>query len=89
MAAYFLGLIPAGMGVCLAVVGGLMVSSQLYGLPGAAWIGIGGGMFGAGLLIFGRAYRCPSCGRFLRSPRTGNIVFDPKHCPHCGATLQE
>lgn len=87
--AYLLGLLPSGLGACLAIFGGAMAGKELYGIDALYWVGIGGAIFGLGLLLFMSSYHCPKCGRFIRSPRSGRIVFDPEHCPHCATRLRD
>ncbi len=87
--AYLAGLTPAGLGACLAILGGLRYDTAVFGLQGVWWIAIGGAIFGLGILVFLSQYRCPSCGQLVRSRRTGHLVFDPKHCPHCHVQLRD
>jgi uncharacterized membrane protein len=87
--AYLLGLLPGGLGACLALFGGARAGHELYGIEAMWWVGIGGAIFGLGLLIFMSSYHCPKCGRFLRSPKSGRIVLDPEHCPNCATRLRD
>ena len=87
--AYLVGLLPGGLGACLAIIGGARAGHELYGIDALWWVGIGGAIFGLGLVIFMSSYHCPKCRRFLRSPRSGRIVFDPEHCPHRGTRLRD
>lgn len=87
--AYLLGLLPSLLGACVAMIGGIRAGHLLWGVGAIWWVALGGALFGLGLLIFMTSYKCPKCGRFIRSPRSGRIVLDPEHCPSCQTRLRD
>ncbi len=87
--AFLVGLLPATLGAAMAIVGGIRYDAPVFGIEGLWWMLLGGGLFAFGLLVFGTQYRCPSCGQVMRSPSTGNLLFDPDECPHCHVVLRD
>ena len=86
--AFGLGVVPMIAGLSAAVSGALRLHVHFLGLQGVTWLVAGSALFGVGLWVFVASYRCPSCNRFLRSPKGGGLLIDPKACPHCLAPFR-